>query len=285
MQCAQCSETAIISNPARCKEHFIQGFEETAHNTIKEYDLIKGDETICVAASGGKDSLALLEILSKKYNVDALCVDEGIPGYRDQTIDDLREFCKKRKINLRVVDFEDLGSQPLYKINPEHPCSVCGVLRRKALLEYSRKYDVIATGHNLDDECQSILMNLLRNQRQLLSRLGPRTSPRDGIAARIKPFYFIPEREIRAYCLVKQITTNFSECPNVVKSFRWRVGEELNALEREQPGTKKNIVNEFIIRHYDPSPVDEIQQTCTNCGSPCSGKLCRACEITADAKT
>lgn len=285
MKCTQCENQAVILNPARCKKHFIEDFETQAHNTIQQYNLIREGETICVAASGGKDSLALLHILSQKYPVEALCVDEGIPGYRDETIRDLKEFCNTRNIPLNIVDFADLGSQPLYKLNPEHPCSVCGVLRRKALLEYSRKYDIIATGHNLDDECQSILMNLLRNQRQLLPRLGPRTAARDGIAARIKPFYHTPEKEIRAYCLVMGITTNFSECPNVVKSFRWKVGEELNELENEAPGTKKNIVNHFIKTYYQKETAKTDTRQCEKCGAPASNNLCRACQLTLEKQT
>lgn len=279
MQCQQCSQKAVISQPPRCKQHFLEGFEQLAKNTIERFALIKPGERICVAASGGKDSLALLEVLHQDHDVEALCVDEGIPGYREQTIQDLKDYCAKRSIPLKLVSFEDLGSKPLHEINPEHPCSTCGVLRRKALLEYSKGYDLIATGHNLDDEAQTILMNLLRNQRQLLARLGPRTAPQEGIAARIKPFYLHPEREIRAYCLLKNITTNFSECPNVVKSFRWQVGEQLNTLEREQPGSKRNIVETFLETDYQaPEAPDE---TCTRCGAPASHELCRACKVIA----
>ena len=277
MRCAQCSQKAVISQPPRCETHFIESFEQQARDAIKRFDLIRPAEKICVAASGGKDSLALLEILHREHDVEALCVDEGIPGYRDQSIADLRAYCTENDIPLRVVSFKDLGSKPLHKINPEHPCSTCGVLRRKALLEYSKGYDLIATGHNLDDEAQTILMNLLRNQKHLLARMGPRTEPRDGIAARIKPFYLIPEREIRAYCLLKNITTNFAECPNVVKSFRWQVGERLNELEREQPGSKKNIVETFLRTDYHGRETPT--RTCERCGDPSSHELCRACEI------
>ena len=279
MRCEQCSLQAVISQPPRCKKHFLEGFRAQTHATIKRFNLIRPGERVCVAASGGKDSLALLEILHTDYDVEALCVDEGIPGYRDETIADLRAYCATRNIPLRVVSFSDLGSKPLSELNPSHPCSTCGVLRRKALMQYSRGYDVIATGHNLDDEAQTILMNLLRNQRQLLSRLGPRTTANERIAARIKPFYLIPEREIRAYCLLKQITTNFSECPNIVKSFRWQVGEQLNVLEREQPGTKRRIVETLLAKNY-PEPEQETR-VCSRCGGPASSSLCRACQIIA----
>lgn len=279
MQCGQCEQKAVINYPPRCKEHFIEHFEARTWETIERFALIKNEEKICVAASGGKDSLALLYILNKRYKVDALSVDEGIAGYRDQTLDDLKVFCAKHDIPLRIVSFEDLGAQRLDAQNPAHPCSVCGVLRRKALMDYSAGYDVIATGHNLDDEAQSILMNLLRNQTHLLERLGPRTPAQEGIAARIKPFYTTPEREVRAYCLLKGITTNFSECPNVVKSFRWKVGEALNDLEKDRPGAKLSIVETFLDKHYTPHTTSHSSDTCTRCGGPSSHALCRACKL------
>lgn len=279
MQCSQCQQKAVINHPPRCKTCFVKGFEQRVWDTIERFSLINEGERICVAASGGKDSLALLELLHQRYKVDALCVDEGIAGYRDQTIDDLKAFCAERNIPLNLVSFKDLGAKRLDAQNPDHPCSVCGVLRRKALMDYSAGYDLIATGHNLDDEAQSILMNLLRNQRHLLERLGPRTPAQDGIAARIKPFYTTPEREVRAYCLLKGITTNFSECPNVVKSFRWKVGEALNDLEVGRPGAKLAIVENFLKQHYTPIQTSVSSDTCTRCGGPSSHNLCRACKL------
>ncbi len=264
MKCVYCDNKAVISRPARCKEHFITYFEKRVWDTIDRFELIKKGQSICVAASGGKDSLALLDVLSKKYKLTALCVDEGIPGYRDRTIKDLELFCKRKNILLRIITFEDAGSRPLHELKPTHPCSTCGVLRRKALLEHTRGYDLIATGHNLDDEAQSIMMNVLRNQRVLMGRIGPKTPKREGIAVRIKPFYLTPEKEVRAYCLIKQIRTNFSECPNIVKSFRWQVGEALNYLEEEQPGSKRSIIDVFLKKHYRGIDKLHPEESCTH---------------------
>lgn len=276
MECESCGQKAVISGPARCKQHFIEHFETRFWETIERFSLIRDDEMICVAASGGKDSLAVMHLLSKRYPIEALAVDEGIPGYRDRTLEDLRSFCEQRGIPLKVVDFNDLGAKSLAEQNPAHPCSVCGVLRRKALADHSSEYDIIATGHNLDDECQTILMNLLRNQRSLLSRMGPRTHGREGIASRIKPFCLTPEREIRAYCLLLGITANFAECPNVVKSFRWKVGEALNRLEQSRPGAKRNIMERFLSEVHEDTARSE---SCKRCGGPSASGLCRACQL------
>ncbi len=275
MRCSLCTEKAVIDHPARCEKHFIEGFEERVWETVERFELIKENERICVAASGGKDSLALLHVLSQRHPIEALAVDEGIPGYREKTLEDLRRFCDERGIPLRVVTFEDLGAKPLYAQDLERPCATCGVLRRKALLSHNTA-DLIATGHNLDDECQNILMNLLRNNEHLLARLGPRTAPNKRMAARIKPFYLTPEREVRAYCLLKGITTNFVECPNAAESFRWRVNEALARLEAEKPGSKRRIVERFLSQRYEDG---RIERTCERCGGPASGKLCKACTL------
>lgn len=279
MNCETCGAKAVMARPGRCKEHFIEDFERRVHDTIKRFTLIQDGETICVAASGGKDSLALLHVLKDHHPIEALSVDEGIAGYRDQTLDDLRSYCDAHSIPLRIVSFEDLGAKRLDAETHDHPCSVCGVLRRKALLEYAHDYDLLATGHNLDDEAQTILMNLLRNNDTLNARIGPRIE-RGDLPARIKPFYLTPEREVRAYCLLQGITTNFSECPNVVKSFRWRVGEHLSELERDVPGAKRNIVERFLQQQFED---DEELSTCPRCNGPSSSGVCQACSLTISA--
>jgi tRNA-5-methyluridine54 2-sulfurtransferase len=276
MDCA-CGEKAVVSNPPRCKEHFLEHFEQRVWDTIERFELIRPAERVLVAASGGKDSLALLSVLSQRHTVQALAVDEGIPGYRDKTLSDLQLFCSERAIPLRVVSFEDMGAQPLHVQAPKRPCTACGVLRRKALLEGSAGYDVLATGHNLDDEAQTILMNLLRNNVALNARIGPRTAGNVG-PPRVKPFYLTPEREVRAYCLLKGIKADFAECPNASGAFRIRVGEALNRLEREVLGAKRNIVERFLREHFEDS--SELR-ACTVCKGPCSALVCKACALKA----
>lgn len=275
MKCP-CGLTAVIDAPPRCETCFIKDFEDRFWETIEEFGLVKERERIAVAASGGKDSLTTVQLLSSKYPVDVIAVDEGIPGYRDRTLNDLRKYCDEHKMSLKIIKFEDIGAKPLSISKPERPCTVCGVNRRKAILELGKDYDVIATGHNLDDECQSILMNLLRNQPNLNARLGPRMHTINGLPARIKPLIRHSEKEVAAYVLLKKIPLTFNECPYMDRGFRSKVRDELNELERVQPGSKRNILDHFLKQRYvDEKP----SMTCVRCGGPSSNELCKACII------
>ena len=131
---------------------------------------------IAVATSGGKDSLAMLYLLNKHYkNVEAIAIDEGISGYRADTLKALIDFCDKNKIKYHIYSFMSEFGKTLDKMmkKQENPCTVCGILRRQLLNKYSRGFDKLSIGHNRDDEAQSILMNLLKNNLEISARLGP----------------------------------------------------------------------------------------------------------------
>lgn len=284
MRCEACGQKAIFDN--RCRDHFLEHFENTVSDTIARFSLISKGQRIAVAVSGGKDSLSVLYILKKLYfDVEALAVDEGIAGYRDRTLEDLKRFCRKNGIPLKVRSVREKYSHTLdFYAQKARPCSVCGVFRRQLLNEMAEGYDVIATGHNLDDECQSIMMNYLKGNLELSARLGPKSgiAGQDGFTQRVKPLYFLSEREIRAYCFLMGFDIHYTECPHASVSFRYKLGESLNDLENKMPGTKRKIVSNFLDllprlkRHYSTS--DEIEH-CNRCGQPSSHDLCRACVL------
>ena len=127
----------------------------------------------------------------------------------------------------------------------ERPCTVCGIFRRYLLNLYAREYDVLVTGHNLDDEAQAVVMNLVKNNLLALQRAGPKTGVTTSkkFTERVKPLYFCLEKEVMVYAFINNLTTEFNECPNVNKAFRLRIRDMLNEIELKMPGTKKNIVN------------------------------------------
>ncbi len=269
-----------------CKDHFIEYLEDKVKETIKKYKLLSKKETVAVAASGGKDSLALLYMLKKfGYNVSALAIDEGIPGYRDKSLSTLAVFCKVNKIKLRIVSFKEKIGKPLYKIvkTGERPCTVCGIFRRYLLNLYSREYDVIATGHNLDDEAQAVLMNLLKNNINALARQGPISGKRKvkNFTKRVKPLYFCTEKEMMAYSFLCGLTDDFNECPNVSKSFRLRIRDYLNETEAKLPGTKKNILNWFLSLNLK---LENNAKTCKICGENSSSDICNTCKYMGKIK-
>ncbi len=287
MKCDYCDSKAVYLNPNLCKEHLIKHFEEQVEKTIKKYDLCTRKDRICVAASGGKDSIALLIALKKLgYHVEALAIDEGIKGYRDKSLQDLKEFCEKNKIPLTIKSFyEEFKIKLDDVVEGRHPCSVCGVFRRKLLNKYSENYDVIATGHNLDDEAQGVLMNIIKNNFDLLLRTEIKSKHSEKFTKRIKPFMFIPEKMIMAYTILHGLILSVDECPYAKQSLRARVRDALNKYEAKHKGTKKSLVRAGMrISELSRNKIHEKKNKgfCSICGQPSASNICRACLLQKD---
>src|SRR3989344_3807621 len=282
MTCKNCSIKPVysqISGVKLCRSCFIKYFEKKVIKTIKKYNLIQNNDKIAVAVSGGKDSLSLLYLLdkyAKKYKnqkLIAILIDEGIETYRPKTIEDAKKLAKELDIELKIYSFKN-------------EFSVCGTFRRYLLNKYARKLDVtkLATGHNLDDEAQSILMNQFKGNIEVSARLGPITGiiKDKKFIPRIKPLYFMTEKETAIYSYLKGFTSKFIECPNSYDSYRDEVRNLLNSLEVKYPGIKYSIVNSFLVTlpllkdHYSKSRKMEY---CSKCNEPCSGTICKACRI------
>ena len=280
MKCTKCNKQAVYENPTLCKAHFIEYFESKVVSTIKEHKLIKKTDKICVAASGGKDSLTVLHIINKHYaNVSALAIDEGIEGYREHTLNDLQKFCSERKIRLVVKSYLEEVGKPLDNIVPNYkgkPCSACGTARRYLLNKYSKEFDVLATGHNLDDESQAVLMNMLRNNKDLMLRQGILTEKREGFTVKIKPLYFMKEKEIRAYALLQDWDVSFTECPYAKHSFRREIQTELN----KSPELKEGLV---VLNLQHQSENNKATTYCETCKEPSSSTVCNFCKLKAEA--
>ncbi|TAL57842.1 MAG: TIGR00269 family protein [Nanoarchaeota archaeon] len=291
MNCSVCNATAIINSAdAFCKEHFFEYFENTVKDTIDDFSLISKDDKIAVACSGGKDSTILLHLLKKwGYNIEALAIDEGIARYRDAALEDLKTICKTEGVLLRIVSYQENFGTTLdsYLKNNRgaRACTVCGVWRRHLLNRESKNYDAIATGHNLDDEAQSILMNLIKSNIQVLARLGPKTevvsSP--GFTPRVKPLYFVTEKETSAYALLKGFSIKFAECPNAFDSFRAEVRDILNEFEAENKGSKRKLMQWFIevIPKLKAYYSNEQIGVCARCGEPSRRNPCISCGLTS----
>lgn len=288
MKCKSCKEKAVYSSPNYCKKHFSEYVEKKVKQTIKYFNLIEKNEKICVAVSGGKDSTSLLFILKKLgYEVEALAIDEGISGYRNITLDFIKKFCKENRIKLVVKSYEqDFGKRLDNVVKKGEPaCNICGTFRRHMLNKYSQEYSKIATGHNLDDEAQAVLMNLFKAQTHMLGRQGPMTSKKEFVR-KIKPLYFLKEKEIMAYAFINKLNVPFIECPFASESFRGSIRDWLNKMEKEQPGTKEKIVKHYlsITSILAEERKSEELDECPLCGYPSSAGLCKACRIKMSLK-
>ena len=290
-----CNEKPIIgiySGEKLCKNHFTEYFENKIFKTIRQFELLDKDENLGVALSGGKDSLTVLHILNKlsqqnpKIRVNAIAIDEGIAGYRDKTLETAKEFCEKNNIKFHVFSYKEefgLTLDEMLKILDVKPCSICGIFRRYLLNKKSKelRFTKLATGHNLDDEAQSIMMNQMKNNLAASARLGPKTGliENDKFVQRIKPLYFCTEKEVMTYAFTNGLLDDFNECPNAVHSFRAQVRDMLNEMENKFPGTKYPIVNSFL----ETLPLLKQQynfdaiKVCIKCSEPSANDVCNAC--------
>lgn len=303
MICSKCDEKAVYNGYGRnfCKNHFFDYVENKVYKTITKYSLFDQKDKVCVATSGGKDSLVLLYFTSKyckQHNIEffALAVDEGIAGYRDHTLDDLKKFCENYDVKLNIVSFKEKYGDTLDNIRNKamvdlnkKPCTVCGIFRRTLLNRTARELGAtkLATGHNLDDEAQSFMMNTILGNMSHNASLGPQTGLQENnkFVTRVKPLYFILEKETRLYALLKNFKIDFAECPNVHLSFRAVVRDEINQIENKLPGAKNGIVNSFLEilpllkEHYKQKKTLRTFNYCEKCGDACSGKICNSCKL------
>ena len=258
MICSLCRERAILSQPYfgrhLCQNHFIEDFEQRVAGTIQESDMVKDGERIAVAVSGGKDSTALLFSLHKilagrDVEMVAVTVDEGIAGYRDDTIKAARAIAEQLGIEHEIVSFREEYGYDLDEMvvgKNVAPCTYCGVFRKNALNRVAKKLGAtrVATGHNLDDEAQTVMMNYLKGDMERLMRFRPRR-PQPGLVPRIKPLRCIPEKEIALYCMVNGVFTESRECPYAQLSLRSDVRDMMNRLESLFPGTRQTTMQGF----------------------------------------
>lgn len=305
MSCKRCLSNPVItlqSGKSLCKSCFTRYFEKKVNRTIREHKLIEKDDKIAVAISGGKDSLTVLSLLynialrKRDVEIFAILIDEGIKGYRDKTMLDAEEFCKKNGIKLHVFRYEDeLGASLdiIIKKTGITGCTVCGVMRRYMLNVAARKLGAakLATGHNLDDEAQSVMMNYLRNNMDVGARLGPITGiKRDKqFIRRIKPLYFMTEKETTVYAFLKGFLGKYAECPYADQSYRNDVRDMLNEFEQKHPGTKSAIIASFMeilpeLKEKYGKESSKINH-CPKCEEPTSGIICKRCQLVDEIKS
>ncbi|RLI06012.1 TIGR00269 family protein [Candidatus Bathyarchaeota archaeon] len=302
MSCNLCGQRdavffRVYSGEKLCKNCFILSIEKKVRKTISKYDMFKLDDRIAVAVSGGKDSLALLQILYKiekkfpKANIFAVTVDEGIEGYRDEAVENAKEICEKLSVEHVVVSFKELYGITVDEIAQKTrdrkgdltPCSYCGALRRKALNMIARKHGAtkIATAHTLDDEVQTILLNFIHGDVFRASRVEPKLGGENGkFVQRVKPFCEIPQDEVALYAYFKNIRFQSKDCPYAELALRSEIREFLNKLEANHPGTKFVIYRSFekVRPLLKPALKPEIKE-CQICGEPTGKTICEPCSL------
>jgi uncharacterized protein (TIGR00269 family) len=263
--------------------------------------MFQPNDKIMVGVSGGKDSVTLLHILAgfeknfAKASITAVTVDEGIKGYRDQAVAYAVKNCKKLNVPHKIVSFKELFGVSLNELVKRieekkraqqvlTPCAYCGVLRRRALNVAAREahVDKLATAHNLDDEAQTILLNLFHGDPFRIARVQPALEERHvKLVDKVKPFCEVPEKEIAFYAYLRGIEFQDVPCPYASSALRNDVRTMLNLMEGKHAGVKFTLFQsaERIRPALEKAVEGDRLRECSFCGEPSAGSVCRLCSM------
>jgi tRNA-5-methyluridine54 2-sulfurtransferase len=294
MRCKRCTEPAVIDirrhRAAFCADCFLHHCREQVRRAIDKHRMVAPDERVLVAISGGKDSLALWDmLLDLGYDVDGVYLGLGIDDYSTRSQGYAERYADSRGAKLHVVDIpteHGFAIPDAARATNRVPCSACGLSKRHLLnrAAIDGGYPVLATGHNLDDEAAVLFGNVLQWHVDYLARQRPVLPETEGFARRVKPLIRMSERETAAYCVVKRIDYIVEECPMAAGNRHLRYKEILNQIEERTPGAKATFYLQFL---NEMLPVLEgvaeseraLVGTCSRCGAPSSAEICAFCKL------
>lgn len=273
---------------ALCKCCFYNKIEEEVHQTIISTQLFRPGEKVAIGASGGKDStvlIHLLKLLNEQYDYELqlhlLAVDEGIRGYRDDSLETVKRNEQFYRIPLTIVSYKDLYGWTMdaivEQVGLKNNCTYCGVFRRQALDKGAKLIgaEKIVTGHNADDIAETVIMNLLRGDHFRLGKCTDIVTGEEGDMPRCKPLKYLYEKEIVLYAHYKQLDYFTTECVYSPNAYRGHAREFLKNLERIRPRTVLDIIHSGEMLRVQGTPPNKTE--CSRCGCIASNGLCKAC--------
>ena len=330
MDCDKCGDEAVMhaaySGLHMCADHFCRSVETRVRRRVREDNLLPDDaspddpETWLIGLSGGKDSVVLTQILQDTFAEDprvelvSLTIHEGIEGYRDESLAACLDLTEDLDMRHELVTYEaefDLRMDDVAAEDPMDmaPCAYCGVFRRDLLSTYAAEYDAdkLLTGHNLDDEAQTALMNFFEGDVEQMAKHfdaslgafpgvgGPDApSDRDGTPTRVStdspfvpratPIRDVPEKEVALYAQLKELPAHITECPHASEAYRGEIQQLLFDMEERHPGVRHSIMAGYeniaamAARTYRGGSGPEYGE-CERCGATTARDICRKCSL------
>ena len=301
MICDRCENQAAYtrkySGEKLCSQCFSKSIVKKTAKTISKYNMIKHDELVAVAVSGGKDSLALLKVihemsLNHSFRIKVITIDEGIPGYRNEALEIVKKVCNESNIDYKIYSYKDLfeltldEALELRESEKTSSCSICGTLRRRAMDHAAKDIgaDVIATGHNLDDTLQTFVINMLSGDTTKVGWMNPDNSTNE--LRKIKPFCEIYESEIVFYAFTNNMPFQSEPCPHMNEGIRTEIREFLNSLESQRSGIKNNLYQSIVkVSKVMKNSSTKEKTNCKKCGNECTGDICSVCTTVLKLKS
>jgi len=293
-KCRKCKQKADIFIPHHklplCSDHFRDWFEEYLMRTIKKFKMFSKNEKILVAVSGGKDSLVLWNALEKLgFKTGGVFIDLGIDDFSIVSKRVAENFAEKIKRPLKIVSLKDeIGiTIPHLKSKTKKYCSICGSIKRYLLNSFTKQegYDVLVTGHNLEDESSSLLGNVINWQIKYLGRKYPVLPAENGFIKKAKPLCRFTAFEIKEYARLEKIEYLEERCPLSPEATRLTYAEVMDELERKMPGTKLRFYMEYLSKAYPifHEKIEEYMEKplikCESCGEPAVSSPCLVCKL------
>jgi len=294
VNCSVCGAPAQVEvrrrNRAFCAEHYRAWFVNETRRNLGRHRMIRPGDRVLVAVSGGKDSLVLWETLAKLgHAATGFHIQLGIGDYSQRALKTTEAFARERGLELIVVDVREsfgLAIPQLAQVTGRAACSGCGLSKRYLMNRVAEEegFDVVATGHNLDDEAATLLGNVSHWQLDALVRQGPMLEGREGLARRIKPLYTFTEREVAAYAFLAAIEYQHEECPHAEGAKSLLYKDVLNRLETRMPGTKQVFLEQYL-KKVQPVLQEGLAEgevelrRCERCGQVTTGAVCAHCKL------
>lgn len=295
MKCTRCgSPRAEVSLPSHnagfCRECFFVYLPRQVERSIRQFRMFEPEDRVLVCISGGKDSLVLWHLLlSLGYEADGLHIDQGIDDYSRTSRLKAEKFAAStgRQLHLIELEQEGMGIPEVTHRLRQKPCSLCGAVKRHEFNVVASRlgYDVVATGHNLDDEASRLLGNLLQWNHDFIDRQYPvLEATESGMVRKVKPLVRVTEYETTCYALFKGIDYMLFECPYSKGANSLVYKDVLNGLEERIPSTKSRFLFGFFehrreaVSHRE-ADAEEARKRCVRCGQPSFRDLCRYCMI------
>lgn len=239
------------------EEKTIRRIDKRFSKGVVEYGLIEEGDKILIGLSGGKDSLALVELLGRRsqiykprFSVVAVhVVMTNIPYQCDA--DYLRCHCEAHGVNFLIHETAFDPSTDTRK----SPCFLCSWNRRKALFTVAKEQGCtkIALGHHMDDILETLLMN--QTFQGSFSTMPPKLKMDKFDMTIVRPMCLVHESDLEELAQIRAYRKLEKNCPYELDSHRSSMKGILRQLEAMNPEARYSLWGSMFNVQPDLLPI------------------------------